>query len=380
MTLNTPFLAEHQRLGAKMAPFAGWNMPLHYGSQLTEHQAVRSNVGMFDVSHMGQFSVQGQRAAELLLRYATCDVSKLVDGQARYGMACLDDGGILDDLIITRLAADHYFIVVNAGRIAEDFARLLEVRERHGFSDVGVRNESPEWAMIAVQGPRAAEVLGGLAGFADASWTTSLRYFHVVPVAYAGAAGYASRTGYTGEDGFEVILPAEAGLELWAALLAAGVQPCGLAARDTLRLEAGYLLNGNDMSPANNPFEMGAGWCVQLDRATPPEGAEALRAAKANPHGRRFVGLELEGRGIPRHGLAVALVAGEGAEPRRVGEVTSGTFSPTLQKGIALALVEGAAVEAARAGAGRLAIVIREVAMPARVVKPPFVKETSLKR
>jgi len=377
MTIRrTPLYEEHLRLQAKMSPFGGWDMPLHYGSQVAEHEAVRKAVGIFDVSHMGQVRLQGPGAQDLLQRTMTNDVMPLAIGQSCYGAMCADDGGMIDDLIATRLGADHFFVVVNASTATGDVARIEALRMRHGLASARVMDESAQWAMIAVQGPEALDLVQRVTGKSF----HHVAYFHMAQAELGGAAGYVSRTGYTGEDGVELIVAPEVAVSMWRSLCDAGAKPCGLAARDTLRLEAGYLLSGQDFGIACNPLEMGLSWCTSFSKTPAFAGSEPLLALKkgGGPK-RRFVGLVLHERGIPRHDMPVVALPATPCESGEtapvVGHVTSGTFSPTLQRGIAMALVE-----AGQEKNDRLGIRVRQSDMAAERVRPPFVKNTSLKK
>ena len=332
MAQRTPLHGRHVALGARMVEFGGWDMPLQYTNIRDEHTAVRTRAGLFDVSHMGRLSVGGAAAEPWLQRLMTNNVARLAPLQSLYTVMCRDDGGIIDDLIVNAgSAAGEYMVVVNASTTAKDVAWMLaHLDPAVDFTDI-----SAATSLIALQGPRAASILQPLSS-ADLS---SLKPFHLAVHEIAGVSArtsLVSRTGYTGEDGFELIIDAAQAGALWDLLLQAGapegLRPCGLGARDTLRLEAGLRLYGQDMDESVDPLSAGLGWTVKLDKGD-FIGADALRRIKEKGVPRRFVGLRMEGRAIARHGMPV-LRAGE-----RVGEITSGTFSFTLGCGIATAYV-----------------------------------------
>jgi aminomethyltransferase len=355
MGLRTPLFAEHERLGARIVPFGGWAMPLHYGSQLEEHHAVRRGAGIFDVSHMQPVDVAGTGAAAFLRLLLANDVAKLKDpGKALYSCMCNDQGGVVDDLIVYYRGPDRYRVVVNAGTADKD---LDWMQARAAGFDVRI-DRRRDLAMIAIQGPAAAALAAPLLPADCRDAALALKPFFAAD----GARWFVGRTGYTGEDGFEVILPAADAPGLWQALIAAGAQPCGLGARDTLRLEAGMNLYGQDMDETVGPLESGLGWTVAWEPADRQfVGREALTAMRDNPARRAFVGLLLTGPGILR-GHQKVLVDG-----REVGEITSGGFAPSLERSIALARVEP--------GIGpTCAVAIRGKAVPASVVKPSFVR------
>lgn len=340
-----------------MVDFGGWDMPVNYGSQIEEHQAVRRSAGVFDVSHMCVIDVHGTRSAEFLRRLLANDIARLRQpGKALYSCMLQEDGGILDDLIVYFLDPDWYRIVVNAGTRDSD---LVWIRAHAAPFDLEVR-ERGDLAMLAVQGPEARARLAVLLTPPDAQTALALPTFFGAQL----GAWFVARTGYTGEDGFEVMLPADGALELWNRLNELGVQSCGLGARDTLRLEAGMNLYGNDMDASTQPLESGLEWTLAFEPANRTfVGRAAIEAARAAGGGRKLVGLLLEERAVMRSHQRVLTPAGDGA-------VTSGTFSPTLERSIALARVPGAA-----AGVGATVQVdIRGKFLNARVVKPPFVR------
>jgi aminomethyltransferase len=339
-----------------MVEFAGWEMPVQYSGILGEHRAVRTAAGLFDVSHMGEVELRGAGALEACQRLASNDVSRLDDGDAIYTVLCLPSGGIVDDVIVTRLAADRVLICVNASNRRKDVEWLREHR-----LGADVVDRSDELALIALQGPRSADVLRPLV---DVD-VDRLRRFHAREGVVAGVSVLVSRTGYTGEDGFELYVDWNRAERLWEALLEVGTPrglvPAGLGARDTLRLEKGYALYGNDIDETKTPLEAGLGWVVKLDKGD-FVGRDALLRQKQQGLSRSLAGLTMEAPGVPRHGYRV-LAAGTAA-----GEVTSGTMSPMLGNGIALAYVPAAS---ARPGTP-LAIEIRGRAHAARVVRLPF--------
>jgi aminomethyltransferase len=356
MTQRTALYDAHLQAGARMVDFAGWQMPLHYGSQLDEHHAVRRDAGMFDVSHMTVVDLQGP-GAQAYLRYLLAnDVAKLtVEGKALYSCMLNEAGGVIDDLIVYYRAPDLYRLVVNAATRDKDLAWM---RERLAGFDAQL-NERADLAMIAVQGPNAREKALSVLPEALRAPGEALKPFS----AAEGEQLFLGRTGYTGEDGFEIMLPNPDAPGLWAALLEAGVAPAGLGARDTLRLEAGMNLYGTDMDESVGPLESGLGWTIAWEPAERVfVGRGALDAQRAAGAARKFVGLVLEGRGVLRAHQRV-IVEGLGE-----GETTSGTFSPTLGVAVALARVP--------AGIGeRCEVEIRGKRLPARVVRPPFVRQ-----
>jgi len=358
MPKTTPLNAVHRAAGARMVDFGGWDMPLHYGSQLEEHHAVRRDAGMFDVSHMRVLDLTGPDA-RAFLRYALAnDVDKLkVPGKALYSCMLAENGGVLDDLIVYAHGADRYRIVVNAATAAKDVAWLAALIARQAARvDLAERNDL---AMIAVQGPNArARAWQALPEIEHA--TAPLKPFTGTDVATRRCELFVGRTGYTGEDGFEVMLPSPCAEEVWGALSAAGVRPCGLGARDTLRLEAGMNLYGQDMDETVSPLESGLAWTVDLSSEREFAGKDALLAQSPTRH---LVGLVLQDAGgVLRAHQRVHTGNGH-------GEVTSGTFSPTLARSIALARVPAAV----RPG-DTVHVEVRDRRLAAGVVKPPFVR------
>ncbi len=355
----TPLLDRHAALGGRLIDFAGWLMPVQYSSILEEHRAVRERAGLFDLSHMGELFVEGPGAGEALARALVTNPPGLAVGRAHYSMICAPDGGILDDLIVYRLAPDRFLVVANASNAATVSDALAE---RLGGARTILDDRSLSTALVAIQGPLALEILRPLT---DVDLDV-LRYYAIAEGHVAGLPALVARTGYTGEDGFEVFVDWGSGGQLWDVLLAAGrpggLIPAGLGARDTLRLEAGMPLYGNELDRETTPFEAGLGRVVKLDKPDDFVGRAALAKAAADGPRRQLVGLVVRGRGIARHGYPV--LAGE----RRTGVVTSGTQSPTLGVPIAMAYVEPdqAAVDTP------LAVEIRGEPVPATVVNLPF--------
>jgi aminomethyltransferase len=356
---ESPLAARHAALGARLIEFGGWLMPVQYGSIIEEHRAVRERAGLFDLSHMGELFVEGPEAGAALARALVSDPPALSVGRAQYSMICAPDGGILDDLIVYRVGAERFLVVANAGNatlVSDTLAERLE------GSKAILDDRSLATALCAVQGPLAVDIVGPLTDVDLAK----LRYYAIAEGTVAGIPALVARTGYTGEDGFEVFVDTARAEELWDALQAAGgplgMVPVGLGARDTLRLEAGMPLYGNDLDTSTNPYEAGLGSVVKLDKPEDFVGRAALRKIAEEGPARLRAGLIVRGRGIARHGYPV--VAGE----RRTGVVTSGTQSPTLGVPIAMAYV---APGDARPGT-MLAVEVRDQAIPAEVVSLPF--------
>ena len=350
---HTPLYDAHIAAGAKMVNFGGWEMPINYGSQLDEHHQVRKNAGMFDVSHMTVVDIRGSQARTFLSNLLANDVAKLkVPGKALYSCMLNQRGGVIDDLITYYMSEDWFRMVVNAATRDKDIAWLERQGERY---DITI-TEHPELAMIAVQGPQARALTMGLLEGTDAEQAESLK-----PFSAAQLGGlFVARTGYTGEDGFEISLAAEAAEGFWNRLLEAGVVPCGLGARDSLRLEAGMNLYGQDMDEEQSPLESGLAWTVAMKDDRAFIGRAALEQQQAEGLGFKLVGLVLEGRGILRSHQQVFTAEGE-------GETTSGGFSPTLQKAIAFARIPATAD-------GQCEVEIRGKRIAARTVQVPFVR------
>lgn len=356
MIRKTPLHASHQAQGAKMVDFHGWDMPLHYGSQLEEHTAVRTHAGLFDVSHMTVVDVLGAGGRQFLRRLLTNDVDQLQHtGRALYTCMCNEHGGIIDDLIVYQRASDNYRLVLNSATRSRD---LAWIRERISGFSAGLQ-ERTELSMLAVQGPEAISKTIQILTPAQADAISTLTQFECVDV----DNWFFARTGYTGEDGLEIIVPQDEIVTLWTKLMDAGIKPCGLAARDTLRLEAGLLLYGQDMDESISPLESGLAWTVKWQ----PEdrnfiGMGALLSQQQRGLKRKFVGLILDGKGVMRTGQRV--VVQDSAD----GIITSGTYSPTLGKSIAFARVPVETVD-------KVMVDIRGTLHPATVCKPRFVKQ-----
>jgi len=368
MSRTTTLHRVHESLGATMIDFAGWLMPLRYGSESAEHRTVRTAAGLFDLSHMGEISVTGREAAAALDHALVGRLSAVAPRRARYTMICAPDGGIVDDLIVYRLSAEEFLVVANAAN-AERVAAELAGRAA-GF-DAAVADRSAAYGLLAVQGPKAQQILAGLT---EADLDT-LKYYAVQPGKVAGTSALIARTGYTGEDGFELFVAADDTEALWRALSTAGapygLRPAGLSARDTLRLEAGMPLYGNELTAGLTPFDAGLGRVVDFAKPGDFVGRAALEAARdareaAGPARRRLVGLVSRGRRVPRHGHPV-VIDNDGTV---VGEVTSGAPSPTLGKPIAMAYLSGERTEG-------LAVDIRGRHEPIDVVDLPFYRRNT---
>ena len=359
MTLKTLLNDAHRALGAKMVDFGGWDMPIHYGSQIDEHHLVRREAGMFDVSHMTVVDLHGAGVRGFLRQLLANSVDKLkVPGKALYSCMLNAQGGVIDDLIVYYLGEDFFRLVVNASTREKDLAWITQHASEHAVQ-VQLREDL---AIIAVQGPQARDKVAGLVAADQREALLALGRFAALQVsAIDGTALFAARTGYTGEDGFEIVLPQDKVVAFWDALLAAGVKPAGLGARDTLRLEAGMNLYGQDMDEQVSPYESALAWTVALDEGRDFIGRAALEAQKAAGVPTQLIGVVMDDKGVLRHGQTVLTDAGP-------GEILSGTFSPTLGKAIAFARVP-----AGDTGAVRVDIRGREV--PVRVVKYPFVRE-----
>jgi aminomethyltransferase len=351
---HSPLEGAHQALGARLVPFAGWNMPVQYASIISEHSAVRQNAGIFDISHMGQFLVSGPTAEAWLNRMLTNNIAKLAIGCGQYSLMLNDNGGVIDDLIAYRSGETDYFLVVNASMIDEDFAWLAS----HQDAQVILRNESALWAGLAVQGPLAQPI------FATVCPEDPLPARNGIATTAAGAI--VCRTGYTGEDGFEFFCPTDQAHAWWNKFLAAGAAPCGLGARDSLRLEMGYPLNGSDLSPERTPVEAGLGLFCDL---TKPDfiGRETLARQKTDGPAVKLTAIQYTGKGAPpRAHYPVA-----NSDGHIIGELTSGVLSPSLMTGIGMAYLPTAFSQPGTP----LLIEVRGTRYPAHVVKKPFYKK-----
>ncbi len=351
---RTPLYETHVRSAARLVPFAGWEMPVQYTGVMAEVKAVREAVGLFDVSHMGRAYLDGPQATDFLEYLTVNSVSKLTDGQGQYSLMCYENGGVVDDIIIYRVHSERYTIIFNAGNRDKDLAWMHEklVDFTATLTDV-----SDETALIAVQGPKAIALLGDV--------IAALPRFGIGETVFAGIAVTAARTGYTGEDGAELICPAEQAAALWDALIGAGAVACGLGARDALRLEAALPLYGHEMDETVNPYEARLGWVVKLDKAANFIGKAALQAVKADGPKRKCVGITLEGKAIPREGYTVCAPSGAA-----IGHITSGTFSPTVGRGVAMARIESTYAKIGTA----LEVEIRSARHAATVATLPFYK------
>ena len=358
---RTPFYDFHRALGAKMVEFAGFEMPVRYTGDVREHVCVRERAGLFDISHMGEFHVEGRGALEFLNHAITNDLASAVPGQAVYSPMCRPDGGIVDDLLVYRFD-DHFMVVVNASNITKDFEWLMD------YCPAGVElvDRSERTALLAVQGPKAPEILQGLVP--DSA--LDLGYYRFLSGKVCGVDAVISRTGYTGEDGFELYFDPRHGAKVWEGLTEAGkphgLEPVGLGARDTLRLEVGYMLYGNDITDSTSPLEAGLGWTVKFGKSD-FVGRDALVRQKEQGLKRRLAGFELDGRRVPRHDMPIE------TSGRGVGTVTSGTFSPSLERPIGMGYVESSLVQTGTA----LEIKAGETRLPARVAPRPFYKRGS---
>ena len=364
---RTPLYQKHVALGARMMPFGGFDMPVQYSGILDEHRAVRTAAGLFDVSHMGEVRVRGPHALAFVQHLVTNDAARLTDGRALYTAMCNERGGIVDDLLVYRFAADDFLLVVNASNVEKDVAWM----RAHNPMGAVLEDESDRWALLAIQGPRAFEIVETLAPGAAAD----LPYYHFRVLdggAFLGIdRAVLSHTGYTGEAGLEIYLPAAEAPRVWDALLEAGrdrgLLPAGLGARDTLRLEAGFSLYGNDLTDETTPLEAGLGWVTKLDKGD-FVGRDALVAQKEGGIPRRLVGFVMEDRGIPRHGNAIVDENGQA-----LGYVTSGSQSPTRGVGVGLGYVPNAP-HYTQPGS-RIFVEQRGKKLAATVQKPPFHKQ-----
>lgn len=358
---RTPLFDLYKESGGKTIDFGGWDLPVQFSSIKDEHAAVRTKAGLFDVSHMGEVDVRGSGSLDYLQKMMTNDISKLNDNEALYTAMCYEDGGTVDDLLVYRLKEDHYLLVINASNIDKDVAWL----EKHTTGDVQVTNISPKIAQLAIQGPKAEQILQRL----TSTDLSSISFFHFQnDVRINDVSALVSRTGYTGEDGFEIYCQADHAQTVWKDLLKEGKEdglvPCGLGARDTLRFEAKLALYGQELSATISPIEAGIGFAVKPQKETPFIGQQVLKDQKENGAPRKLVGIEMMERGIPRNGYTVF------SQNKEIGFVTTGTQSPTLKKNVGYVLIEkkyaviGQEVE----------VEIRGKKVKAEVVKSPFYK------
>ena len=361
--LTTPLNDEHVSLGATFTDFGGWNMPVRYGSDLDEHHAVRKSAGLFDISHMGELRVVGEEATKFLDKILVSDISKLTIGQAKYTMICNRDGGIIDDLIVYKMADEDYLVVANASNRHAVLVAMQDMAD-YGFK-IDIFDETEDWALVAIQGPKAKDILAKLVDVDLAG----LKYYSIAPANLGEVPVLLARTGYTGEDGFEIFIPVDAAVSIWRQLLTAGgseLLPCGLAARDTLRLEAGMPLYGHELSRELTPFEANLGRVVAFDKGDFNSKTALQKVADQKLEVKLF-GIKGEGKRAARADYEIFLPGGEQA----IGKVTSGVLSPTLGYPIAMAylkadldLAPGTALEAD----------VRGTRIPYEIVKLPFYK------
>ena len=360
MIKNTALTNVHIELGAKMVPFAGYNMPVQYSGVIDEHQAIRTNVGVFDVSHMGEFILKGEKALDLIQRITSNDASVLFDGKVQYSCFPNNEGGIVDDLLVYRMDETSYMLVVNASNIEKDWNWI----SKHNTEGVEMHNISEKTSLLAVQGPKAAEVLQKLTEI-DLS---NMEYYSFKRATFAGCENVIiSATGYTGAGGFEIYFDNVHANKIWDAIFESGkelgIKPAGLASRDTLRLEMGFCLYGNDINDTTSPIEAGLGWITKFTKNF--TNSESLLNQKNNGVTKKLVGFELLERGIPRHDYQIA-----DSQGKIIGLVTSGTQSPSLNKPIGMAYVD---VEFSKPGS-EIYVIIREKLIKAQVVRIPFYK------
>ncbi len=359
---RTPLFDEHVAAGGKIVPFGGFEMPVQYTSIIEEHTAVRTKAGLFDVSHMGEILIRGPRALDFVQKISCNDHSKMAAGRAQYTGLMYPEGTLVDDMLVHKMADDEYFLVVNAANTDKDFAYIRDLAA--GEDGVEVANQSADYAQLALQGPLALEVLQTL----TRTDLSAIRYYHFTSGEVLGHEALIARTGYTGEDGFEIYVAPEHAVEIWRRILDVGgpkgVIPAGLGARDTLRLEAGMCLYGNDIDRTTTPLEAGLAWIVKLDKGD-FIGRDVLERQAQEGVDRKLVGFEMVDRGIARHGFPVLLDPGDG---QPAGVVTSGTHSPTLRKAIGMAYVPSAVAEPGR----RIWISIRGQVRKAAIVTMPF--------
>jgi aminomethyltransferase len=373
MLKRTPLYASHHALGARLIDFGGWEMPVQYTSISDEHNAVRKAAGIFDISHMGEFFVSGTAAQEFLNSALTNDVTKLSPGQGQYTLMCNERGGVVDDLYLYCLGLGNYLLIVNASRIEADFAWLQSVHEKYpNASKVKLEEKSDSYGAVAVQGPNVAKFIDAAIP-SDQQPLSNLSKNEIRMVSFRGELIYAARTGYSGEDGFEIVAPSPLIDKVWTECLAAGkeqgIKPCGLGARDTLRLESCYPLYGHELNETSTPIEAGLGFFVALNKPS-FTGAEVLRQQKTNGPQKRLVAFKMTGKSPPPR-ADYPIWSADGSE--KIGVITSGTQSPTLGIGLGMGFVSAphAAVDT------NLQIEIRGNKFPAVVVKKPFYKRSS---
>lgn len=358
---KTPLYEKHVALNAKIIDFGGWAMPVQYTNVIDEHRTTRNAAALFDICHMGEIVVKGPQAFDLLQYALTRNLASQKNGQIKLSALLTDDGGIIDDLTVYRVTADFYVLVTNATTCERDWRRICALREDKGFEST-VENVTEKVGKLDLQGPSAQTILSALTNYD----LDKVLYYHFVEIKAANHSSIISRSGYTGEDGFEIYASARAIGDLWDAIMEEGqkfgLKPAGLGARDTLRLEAGMMLNGQDITESVTPYEVPYGWLVDLDKDF--AGAAALRALGPSSVRKKLVGLEMTGRGIARHGYRVF------QGNKEIGVVTSGTYAPTLNKAVGLAFVDADY----SAPGTEISVAVRESFSPAKVVKIPFYK------
>lgn len=358
---KTKFNSIHKKLGAKMVEFAGYEMPIQYSSIIAEHKAVRNSVGVFDVSHMGEIFITGEKALDFVQHITINDASKLFPGRVQYSAMCYPDGGIVDDLLVYKISENEFLLVVNASNIDKDFNWM---KENNKFG-VSIKNRSDDYSLLAVQGPSSKDVLQKLI-----SDELELEYYHFIKGKIAGVDMIISRTGYTGELGYELYFTGDESTaeKVWNEIFSAGkefdIQPVGLAARDSLRLEMGYCLYGNDIDQTTNPIEAGLGWVTKIDKADFIGKNPILKVKQDGPN-RKLVAMISDEKTFPRHGYDIIV------EGKKVGVITSGTVSPVLEKPIALGYVD----KPFNSPGSEVLFKIRDKEFPARITKLPFVKK-----
>ncbi|WP_099158488.1 glycine cleavage system aminomethyltransferase GcvT [Virgibacillus ndiopensis] len=362
---RTPLFPEYEKYGAKTIDFGGWDLPVQFSSIKQEHEVTRTKAGLFDVSHMGEIVVKGKNSLNFLQKIMTNDVSKLQPKRAQYTFMCYESGGTVDDLIVYMLEENHYLLVVNAANTEKDYEWLV----KNNTEKVTITNESANYVQLALQGPLAEEILQTLTE-TDLREIKFFRFENPVYFSTISSSAIVSRTGYTGEDGFEIYIDTASGQELWQLLLEAGkvsgLEPIGLGARDTLRFEANLALYGQELSKDITPIEAGLAFAVKLNKDTDFIGKNVLQKQKEEGPARKLVGIEMIDKGIPRHGYEVLL------DEEKIGFVTSGTQSPTLQKNVGLALIK---TEFAQIGT-ELVVQVRKRQLKAVVVETPFYKRS----
>ncbi|MDH3974856.1 MAG: glycine cleavage system aminomethyltransferase GcvT [Deltaproteobacteria bacterium] len=359
---KTPLYEIHKSLGARLVPFAGWEMPVQYSGVMDEHKAVRTKAGIFDVSHMGEIEIKGKEALRFVQKVTSNDASLLSAGQAQYSLICYPHGGIVDDTIVYKFGDERYMLCVNASNVKKDLHWLIE-QDKDNFHAV-IKDISGNYALIALQGPKAPDILTNL----TQTNLSTLKSFHFDFIILNGIKTIVSKTGYTGEDGFEIFVDPDKAAALWEALMEAGgaygLKPAGLGARDTLRLEMKYTLYGNDIDSTTSPLEANLGWAVKVDKGD-FIGREAIVRQKEEGVKRKLICMQVRGKGIPRQGYEVY------AEGKTVGIVTSGTMSPSLGIGVAIGYVDRAYATPGTA----VDIMVRGKTIESVVVSPPFYKK-----